>query len=918
MGNTTTIKNYINNVNPNIKLRLEEIKLHQLCDYIEENKEIFYIEKKELKNILCNLEEKKCDRIFQIFGEINEKKEDIISFESLKYLYYAFTDDNPKIKFILLSFLLFGNKEFMEEKELNINIHYFLNSVEKLYILFVNYSILCSRSLKSNQIIIQRHDFINSGENSEILEYLKEYHFIRQIVGTSKFKLNNKNKSILEYYCDCDKNKTPTNIDSMKQNDTKIIKIYEFKEILEKNKIENNFIKIIIDHLKKVTLKEYFFYKDLKYLFNNLDLSLPIDIKKKFLFEIISNIYNNTNVLNFDEKFINIDLSLEKFGLIPYLEFGIKTDNKKIKKKIINEIFINNSYYNYEKYLENQFEDCDYFYAIDINFWNKLLNDNDEIPDYINNSRIAEEIVIIKEEDRYKKIEEERIKKYFKNDYNNKKNNNKIEIIEAKYAKLKKGMKYKIDFVIICGQLFNFFKNNFQIDYIIKFKKFQELIENEQITNKEFIMKEKLIKEKLNKFIIDVDKGYISKIVSYNNYLNGNKEENNESKYVLNELDFYPVQVYTKTFGVIVREVEKAKLRYEELEKNRKYNELSEKEKERIAEQKNQKNREYQILHDKIEKYNEHKLKLQNKLLCQIISKEEYDMKYTELKKQYSCIFQEREKTIYDYEVDISMSEFIDTLAIYKNDILVDNDKNVFLRQRYKTYRDIKRKLFKDNHKILDGKIFKIYYFYFRTKTLFIPDDDFSFENDVISLEPFVCIIVDIYNEKGENFYDLLIKKEEEKNKMKSNSKITKLGALKIPNDKEKIIISEEERKKKELFNEKLETKEIKDENQNNEIKKNAKKNIQIYKIKEKEAYISPPYGINNFGNTCYLNSVIQILLNIPLLKKIFLDDKIDFFINQNNDLKIQKEIFEMFKSLFWLRKSENCTYCFNLKKIIR
>ena len=136
----------------------------------------------------------------------------------------------------------------------------------------------------------------------------------------------------------------------------------------------------------------------------------------------------------------------------------------------------------------------------------------------------------------------------------------------------------------------------------------------------------------MNKFIIDVDKGYISKIVSYNNYLNRNKEENNESKYVLNELDFYPVQIYTKTFGVIVREVEKAKLKYEELEKNRKYNELPVKEKEKIIEQKN---REYQILHDKIEKYNEHKSKLQNKLLCQIISKEEYDMKYTELKKQY-------------------------------------------------------------------------------------------------------------------------------------------------------------------------------------------------------------------------------------------------------------------------------------------
>ena len=155
--------------------------------------------------------------------------------------------------------------------------------------------------------------------------------------------------------------------------------------------------------------------------------------------------------------------------------------------------------------------------------------------------------------------------------------------------------------------------------------------------------------------------------------------------------------------------------------------------------------------------------------------KEEYDLTFARLKEQYKSIFQPKEKTIYDYEVDISMSEFIDTLAIYKNDILVDNDKNVFLRQRYKTYRDIKRKLFKDNRKVLDGKIYKIYYYYFSTKTLFIPDDDFSFENDVKPYEPFVCIIVDIYTDKNENFHDLLVQKgkDNEKNKTEKTKKKT-------------------------------------------------------------------------------------------------------------------------------------------------
>jgi hypothetical protein len=46
------------------------------------------------------------------------------------------------------------------------------------------------------------------------------------------------------------------------------------------------------------------------------------------------------------------------------------------------------------------------------------------------------------------------------------------------------------------------------------------------------------------------------------------------------------------------------------------------------------------------------------------MSHEEYKLKIKALQEQYKEIFQEKEKTIYDYEVDIGMSEFIDTLAV--------------------------------------------------------------------------------------------------------------------------------------------------------------------------------------------------------------------------------------------------------------
>ena len=49
------------------------------------------------------------------------------------------------------------------------------------------------------------------------------------------------------------------------------------------------------------------------------------------------------------------------------------------------------------------------------------------------------------------------------------------------------------------------------------------------------------------------------------------------------------------------------------------------------------------------------------------------------------------------------------------------------------------------------------------------------------------------------------------------------------------------------------------------------------------ETPINGLYGLNNLGNTCYLNSIIQTLSNIPSFRKFLLDKEFEpLIINKN------------------------------------
>jgi hypothetical protein len=123
--------------------------------------------------------------------------------------------------------------------------------------------------------------------------------------------------------------------------------------------------------LRKYTQKEFCCFNDLKHIFSNLDYSLSSDEKKKFLFEMIlticgqegkiskeqidkylnSELYDNENKIiqetpyYFDEEhftenndfdnMIKDNKNIDYFGLIPYLEFRVKANNKDIKRKLV-------------------------------------------------------------------------------------------------------------------------------------------------------------------------------------------------------------------------------------------------------------------------------------------------------------------------------------------------------------------------------------------------------------------------------------------------------------------------------------------------------------------------------------------------------------------------------------------------------
>ena len=762
---------------------------------------------------------------------------------------------------------------------------------------------------------------------------------------------------------------------------------------------------------------------------------------------------NSNNI--FDDLFLKLIPQLKLVELLPYLIFKVKTKDKNIKRRLVIETLKNKNIDNHEKYLEKSFDDCNRFYAIDVNFWDALVDENKEIPDYINNSRIAEEIKLIREEEKFyqeenEELRKEQMEKIAKNnkkekkskkgkDNKNKENKenkenkkgknkdkeeenkkeedkdkdtkkeendleqDKINKIVTKSAKLKKGLKYKEDFIILCDELYNILNNNYKIDYEIKLKKSKhlylitnkpkkeekqeqkegdnnikqeqneeekkieenqekkdEIKEEEKIKNEdedeeknkekdeeEFKKKEKFVQENLNVFNLDIEKGVITKII---------KDKNDN--YIQEVIDFYPIQLYQTLFGQILRAVEKAKITYDDIEEKKRIKKLPKNQQKKINKKKAV---DEAKLIQRMKKYNGLKQHYQIEYYKKIISEEEYQVKKKELENKYSDVYEKvekKEKTHNTYETDITLTEFKENLQKYKNNLLLEKTDNILTLSRFRTHKEIIEEMLMLNPGLKSMK-YDIYYYLFNSNQLIKQEDDQLLGKE--ENEDFILLLIDLHDDKDMNFYQLLqdkgqannielnqtnddndeilrkVDKSKDKEKKRDKSKDKDKENI---NDKKKEKMTKEEKEKlekekKEKKEKEKELKRIKKEEEKRiaQLKKDMKekekeenkkrkqiekeKERELEKKKEREKYIAPPYGINNYGNTCYFNSVNQIFFNMPILQQIFLDPRIDYFINKTNKFGHQGKFFEKYKSLYWIKPSKVGDVVQSLKSLV-
>ena len=145
------------------------------------------------------------DAVFEVFGVVKNNN-NIITYENLKNFYLCLTLNNPKIKILFISYLLFKSKESLKYSDINNNIFNLFSRdlTIQTYLSLIVLQII--EKLKSNQKIEGKFFSINFYRSMKNYKNLFEnYIFIKNIIGASEYELKLNKEEELNYICDCDK-----------------------------------------------------------------------------------------------------------------------------------------------------------------------------------------------------------------------------------------------------------------------------------------------------------------------------------------------------------------------------------------------------------------------------------------------------------------------------------------------------------------------------------------------------------------------------------------------------------------------------------------------------------------------------------------------------------------------------------------
>ena len=574
MGNKY-IHSYINNYH------IEKEKYENLKKLFEQYTGKSGLLKKENFNRIMRLDDEKIsEKLFLIFAG----KDKTINLRQFINIYAAFRI--PSFKNILLTFLILENLAKIEKSKYIEIIKEFSKTnknFEKLSDPEAIEFFSCEEAQGNKLFKNYETGIVNPNDETFIqkdilLKYIEtneknlKLSFFKQIKQSSE--LFKKNKKFKEHYvCDCIKNYLElnksndlfTSIKNPFQNDKKLIEkgrmsLINLEKLMKEYCNNQKLIDLILKYLDLLNMKNSINFDD----FRNLMIDINPENRKAFLYKVILKISNQKDSIkgsqlkeilkiennecilednidrtafeNIKDQIINSEINtylscMKNLYLIPFIRYNLQAKEKNLKKQIIKYILNNKTV---EEYLIENFDKNNYFYPINKEFWNSLIDDKDESELKINNSLIAEkdEIYYISKKEEEKKNEnqtenkdknekenknekqkneenKEKIKnkKKEKNEKESEKNkqkndegqnkkeekeikdkneikdenkegedvNKKEKIKEQKKepikGKLKNNMKYGEDYFIICGDLYKKIKNNFEFDYLVELEK---------------------------------------------------------------------------------------------------------------------------------------------------------------------------------------------------------------------------------------------------------------------------------------------------------------------------------------------------------------------------------------------------------------------------------------------------------------